>query len=305
MPFVSRSFVPKKKTGKGENKMDVVLSFLGLGIENFEVDPVIFSVGPISVRWYGLIITLGMVAAVLYTIYRGKQNGVSLDDVLDIALIIIPAGIIGARLYYVLTTLGSRDYSSFLDVIAIWNGGLAIYGGVIGGAVALYFVARYKKKNPFTVMDCVIPGVMLAQAMGRWGNFFNGEAFGAVVAESSPLYFLRMGVISPMSREIFGDNLMHYVHPTFFYESLWNVVGFVLINVFYKKKKFEGEILCWYAVWYGFGRMFIEGLRMDSLMVGPFRISQVIGLLCFLVGVFLIVYFRFKAARKANSTENV
>ncbi len=281
----------------------VILSLPGLGIGNFEINPVIFSIGSISVRWYGFIITIGMVIAVLYTYYRAKQVNVSLDDVLDIALIIIPSGVVGARLYYVLTSLDTHVYDSFVDVIAIWNGGLAIYGGVIGGAIALYFVARHKKKNPFMLMDCVIPGVMIAQAIGRWGNFFNGEAFGAVVAESSPLYFLRMGVISPMSRDIFGDNLMHYVHPTFFYESLWNVIGFVLINVFYKKKKFEGEILCWYAVWYGFGRMIIEGLRMDSLMVGPFRISQVIGLVCFLVGSGLIVWGRVHAAKKQKTID--
>ncbi len=285
--------------------MDTVwLSFPGLGIENFKLNPVVFSIGNvISVRWYGLIITVGMVLAVFYFLYRAKKIGLTTDDVLDVALIIIPAGVVGARLYYVLTTLGEGRYRSFLDVIAIWNGGLAIYGGVIGGALALYFVARYKKKNPFAVMDCVIPGVMIAQSLGRWGNFFNGEAFGAVVGEGSLLYSLRMGVISPMSRDIFGDNLMHYVHPTFFYESIWNLVGFILINVFYKKKKFEGEILCRYTVWYGFGRMIIEGLRMDSLMVGPFRISQMIGLLCFLGGSAIIVWRRIALYKKQKTSE--
>lgn len=283
---------------------NVFLSFPGLGIGTFEISSVAFTVpifGGISVRWYGIFIVLGMILAFFYTLYRAKQIGVSSDDVLDIALFIIPFGVVGARLYYVLTTIG--EYQSLLEVIAIWNGGLAIYGGVIAGAITLILVCRHKKLNSFSLMDCVIPGVIIAQSIGRWGNFMNGEAFGAVVSESSPLYFLRMGVCSTMSRQVFGDTLMHFVHPTFLYESVWNLIGFVLINVFYKKKSFEGEIMCWYLAWYGFGRMFIEGLRMDSLYVGPFRISQVVGLLCFVAGVGLVIWKRIFDAKKKQFSD--
>lgn len=261
----------------------VVLSFPGLGIDEFLVNPVAF----FSVHWYGIIITLGMVLAFLYAVWRAKQIGIKSDDMLDLALFLIPCSVIGARLYYVLTTLG--EYDSFLDVIAIWNGGIAIYGGVIAGAITVLAVSKYKKLNTLDVMDCIAPGLILAQSIGRWGNFFNGEAFGAVVSESSPLYFLRMGVISPMSMEKFGDAAMHFVHPTFFYESVWNFAGFLLMHFFYKKKSFSGEVILWYATWYGFGRMWIEGLRMDSLMVGPFRISQVVAFLCFIGGAACIV----------------
>ncbi len=261
----------------------VVLSFPGLGIDEFILNPVAF----LSVHWYGIIITLGMVVAFFYAVYRAKQLQIKTDDMLDLALFLIPSAIIGARLYYVLTTLG--EYDSFLEVIAIWNGGIAIYGGVIGGIIAVFAVCRYKKLKSLDVLDCIAPGLILAQAMGRWGNFFNGEAFGAVVPESSPLYFLRMGVISPMSMDKFGDATMHFVHPTFFYESVWNLAGFLLMHFFYKKKSFSGEVTLWYATWYGFGRMWIEGLRMDSLMVGPFRISQLVAFVCFVGGAACII----------------
>jgi prolipoprotein diacylglyceryl transferase len=146
--------------------------------------------------------------------------------------------------------------------------------------------AVYKKINPLKVMDAVGPGVMLAQAIGRWGNFMNGEAFGYEVAEGSLLYPFRMGLISDYTNT---GSTMHYYHPTFLYESLWNVAGFVLICLIYRKKKFNGQIALTYFAWYGFGRMFIEGLRTDSLYVGPFRISQVVGALCFIAGMGLMI----------------
>ena len=192
-------------------------------------------------------------------------------------------GVIGARLYYVIFDALENPgyYKTFVDVIAMWRGGLAIYGGIIGGAAAIAVVCAVKKINTLKVMDCIAPGVMLAQAMGRWGNFVNGEAHGGVVSESSLLYFLRMG--------LYENGQMQYFHPTFLYESLWNLVGFALITAFYRKKKFNGQILCSYVAWYGFGRMFIEGLRTDSLYWGPFRISQVIGAVCFIVGTACLV----------------
>ena len=273
----------------------VILSFPGLGIEEFTVNPVAF----LSVHWYGIIITVGMVIAFFYALYRAKQIGISTDHMLDLALFLIPCSVIGARLYYVLTTLG--EYRSFLDVIAIWNGGLAIYGGVIAGVITVFVVCHYKKLKTLDVLDCIAPGLILAQSIGRWGNFCNGEAFGAVIPEASPLYFLRMGVISPMSIEKFGDVVMHYVHPTFFYESVWNLIGFLLMHFLYRKKSFSGEVVLWYAAWYGFGRMWIEGLRIDSLMVGPFRISQLIAALCFVGGIACIVGKRIYDFRKKQS----
>lgn len=268
---------------------NVTVSFPGLGIDNFEIDKVAVSIFGLDIRWYGIFVTLGMVVAVLYTFYRAKKKNVSTDDLLDLALFTIFFGVIGARLYYVITYGGY----TFKDVFQIWNGGLAIYGGIIGGILAIYGVCRFKKLNFLGMIDCIGPGVMVAQAIGRWGNFFNGEAYGGIVEEGSMLYFMRMGLYP---NELASG--MAYVHPTFLYECVWNVAGFILINIFYKKKKFDGEIAFWYLAWYGFGRMLIEGLRTDSLMVGPFRISQLVGLLCFIACGTLAVWGRIRACRK-------
>ncbi len=264
---------------------EVTISFPGVGIDNFTVDKVIFSVGIFEVRWYGFIIVLGMMAAFFYAVYRAKQEKISFDDMLDVGIFTIIFGVIGARLYYVLTTLNEGLYDNFIDVIATWNGGLAIYGGIIGGALAVYVVCRIKKLSFFKITDTIVPGVLIGQILGRWGNFFNGEAYGYELLENSPLYFIRMGLIP----NIESSTVMHFFHPTFLYESLWNLVGFILINALYKKKKFDGQVFFMYITWYGFGRMFIEGLRTDSLYVGVFRISQVIGFLCFVIGVAAII----------------
>lgn len=264
--------------------MLTTVSFPGLGIGEFTLNRVAFNLFGRDIYWYALIITFGIIVACAYAYYRSLIEKVKLDDLIDIALVTILSGIIGARIYYVLTTLGEGRYKSFLDVIAIWNGGIAIYGAIIGGAIAVLVMCLVKKIKVFKMMDIAAPGVMIAQAIGRWGNFVNGEAFGYEVAESSPLYFLRMGLNSQYT----GVETLCY-HPTFLYESVWNIIGFILINIFYKKKRFNGQITLMYLAWYGLGRFFIEGLRTDSLYVGTLRISQVVGLVCFLAGTALLV----------------
>ena len=276
----------------------VTISFPGLGIDNFTVNPVAFTIpvfGGLQVRWYGLIITLGIVLAFLYCAYRAKQEKIIFDDLLDIAIFTVLFSVLGARLYYVLTSLD--QYHSFYDVIAIWEGGLAIYGAIIAGAITIFAVCRYKKIPPLKMLDAVAPAVMIGQILGRWGNFFNGEAYGSVIAEGSPLYFIRMGLLP----NVHSPLRMYYFHPTFLYESLWNLAGFLLIHFLYKKKKFDGQIVLMYLTWYGFGRMFIEGLRTDSLYVGVFRISQVVGFLCFVLGLLLLIIKLIKV-RRANLT---
>ena len=266
--------------------MSTTVSFPGLGIGEFSVDRVAFELFGKPIYWYGVIIMLGIVAAFVHAIIRSKREGFTSDDVLDMGIFTVLFGVLGARLYYVVTTLDTHEYKNFIDVIAVWEGGLAIYGGIIAGCTALVLTAVYKKINPLKVMDAVGPGVMLAQAIGRWGNFMNGEAFGYEVAEGSFLYPFRMGLISDYTNT---GSTMHFYHPTFLYESLWNIAGFVLICLIYRKKKFNGQMALTYFAWYGFGRFFIEGLRTDSLYVGPFRISQVVGLVCFVAGVTLMV----------------
>ena len=278
------------------------VSFPGLGIGEIEINPVAISIGNIEVRWYGIIICIGMLLAVAYVMFRAKQRNISIDDVIDIALVIIPCGIVGARLYYVIMEFDRFLYTgggfwknlgeTLVNIVSVWNGGLAIYGGIIAGGLALVCVAKKKKLNAFTVLDMVSPAVMIGQILGRWGNFFNGEAHGGETD-----LFCRMGLWEK------GEQI--FVHPTFLYESLWNLCGFVIANVLYKKKKFEGQIFFFYIAWYGFGRMIIEQLRTDSLMVGVFRISQVVGFTCFIVGAACMIVFanRAKAEAAAETVE--
>ena len=275
----------------------ITVSFPGLGIDAFQLNPELVSFGPFSIRWYGLIITLGIVLAFLYTSYRAKQEGVIFDDLLDIAIFTIIFAVIGARAYYVLTSLD--QYHSFLEVIAIWEGGIAIYGALIAGAITVFAVCRYKKIPFLKMFDAAAPGVMIGQILGRWGNFFNGEAYGEQLLEGNPLYFIRMGLIPNME----SYSQMYYFHPTFLYESAWNLIGFLLIHFLYKKKKFDGQVFFMYITWYGFGRMLIEGLRSDSLYVGVFRISQVVGFLCFAIGT-TVLTVRLLRIRRKDLTEN-
>ena len=266
--------------------MQTTVSFPGLGIDEFTVSRVAFSIFGKDIFWYGVIISIGVVVAFLHAYWRSKEEKVKFDHLLDLAIFIILFGVLGARLYYVATTWSGGQYKNIIDVFAVWEGGLAIYGGIIAGGLAIVGVCLVKKINVFRVLDMVGPGVMIAQAIGRWANFINGEAYGYEVAAGSPLYFLRMGIISD-----FAGSEMKYYHPTFLYESLWNVVGFVLITVFYRKKKFHGQNALAYLAWYGFGRMFIEGLRTDSLYLGntDIRISQLVGFLCFVIAGGLLV----------------
>ena len=194
-----------------------------------------------------------------------------------------------------------ESFNSIGDIFDIRGGGLAIYGGVIAGATTIFVMCKFIKKISWRkFFDSVGPGVMIAQAIGRWGNFFNGEAYGSIVEEGNPLYFLRMGLLPNMN----SYTTMYYFHPTFLYESVWNIIGFILINIFYKTKKFDGQIALYYFIWYGFGRMLIEGLRTDSLYLGStgIRVSQLLGFLLFVVGVGLLIFGLIKT-KKDKKTE--
>ena len=265
------------------------LSFPGLGIGEFTVDSEAFSLFGAPIAWYALIICLGMVFAVCYVMFRAGQIGINSEHIIDFALFVIPFGVLGARLYYVLMELDS--YDTIWEAFNIRNGGLAIYGGIIAGAITVFCVCKYKKINFLAFADCVVPGLIMAQSIGRWGNFMNGEAFG-----SETTNFLRMGIYNYNSIYTFSSYEMVYVHPTFLYESLWNLVGFIAINFFYKHKKYDGQIFLMIFGWYGLGRMWIEGLRMDSLYLfgSSIRVSQALAMLLFVACTALLVYFAFK-----------
>ena len=271
-----------------------IISFPGLGIDEFVLNRVAFSfhIGShtFTVMWYGLIICLAIFTAFSYFVYRAKQQGIIFDDMLDIALVTVITAVIGARLYFVVFyggyietdgTFIENVLGSLYNIVAVWNGGLAIYGGIIFGALAVFYMSRRKKISFFTLGDMAVPSVMLGQAMGRWGNFCNGEAFG-----SETTLPWRMGLCNSET----GFRTL-YVHPTFFYESFWNIIGFILINIFYKKRKYHGEVIVWYFSWYGLGRTFIELLRTDSLMIGPFRVSSLLSaslvIILLPIGIFL------------------
>ncbi len=255
------------------------ISFEGLGIGQFKMNPVAIPIGN-GIRWYGIIIVIGIILAFLYVSKRATAIGYKFDDLLDFVLVVVPCGVLGARLYEVFM----GDGYNWSNWYRIWDGGLAIYGAVIAGALAIVAVGIYKKVRILRLMDCTAPAVMIAQAIGRWGNFCNGEVFGRETDS-----FLRMGLSS-----IEGGSQV-FVHPTFLYESLWNILGFILINIFFKKKKFDGQIVLEYFAWYGLGRFFIENLRDGGLPLHlfgyDFRVSSVVALLSFTVSTVLFIVF--------------
>ena len=256
------------------------VSFPGLGIGPFDLNNTAFTVFGREVKWYGIIVCIGIISAFLYFMYRAKKAGIKPDTVIDMTLVTVPIGIIGARLYFVIF----YGVGSFKEIFEIWNGGLAIYGGIIFGAITVIVMCRIKKVKFFAFADMIAPGVMLGQLIGRWGNFTNGEAFGA---ETN--VFIRMGLCNWHT----GYNYIE-VHPTFLYESLWNLLGFALINLFYKKRKFNGEAFLWYVAWYGLGRTFIELLRQDSLYMGSIRVSSLLGAICFAICLPFIIVMHVK-----------
>ncbi len=229
--------------------------------------PRTFYIGPLGIHFYGLIIALGLMTAVIYACRRSRQFGLQEDDILDGVLWVTPFAIICARAYYCIFSWS--DYRSDpISVLYIWEGGLAIYGGVIGALAGVIVLCRVKRIKAAALLDLVALGFLIGQAAGRWGNFFNREAFGAATNS-----FLRMGLENTFTGEI------EFYHPTFLYESMWNLTGFLLLHFLSKRRQYDGQIALGYAAWYGLGRTIIEGLRMDSLYWGPFRVSQVLAAL--------------------------
>ncbi len=252
------------------------ISFPALGIQ---VDPPrSFSLGPMTVYLYGVVIAVGLMLAVLYCCRRSKAFGLKEDDVLDGVLWITPFAIVCARIYYV--AFSWRDYvDDPIHVLYIWEGGIAIYGGVLGAIAGMAVYCRVRKLKLTAVLDLVLLGFLIGQMIGRWGNFFNREAFGAATDA-----FSRMGLYNTVTGS------WEYYHPTFLYESLWNLVGFLGLHVLSKRRRYDGQVALGYAAWYGLGRAMIEGLRMDSLYLGPFRISQVLAAVSCMVAVCLLLW---------------
>ena len=252
------------------------ISFPSLGLEMNP--PRGFELFGFDIRFYGIVIAVGLLCAVLYGLKRSKKFGLKEDDILDGVLGIVPFAIICARLYYCFFSWDSYKTDP-ISMLYIWEGGLAIYGGVLGAAVGVVVFSLIKKVKLGAVLDVVALGFLIGQSIGRWGNFFNREAFGAETES-----FLRMGLLNATTQ------VVRYYHPTFLYESVWNLAGFVLLHFLSKKRRYDGQIALGYVVWYGLGRTFIEGLRLDSLMLGDFRVSQLLAAIsCFAAATVLIL----------------
>lgn len=256
------------------------ISFPSLGIS---LDPPrTFPLGPLTLHLYGLVIAVGLLLAVLYCSRRCKQFGLKQDDLLDGVLWVTPFAIICARIYYVVFTWEAYADNP-ISALYIWEGGLAIYGGVLGAVLGIAVLCRVKKLKFAAVMDLVLMGFLIGQSMGRWGNFFNREAFGAPTDS-----FFRMGLYNSAT----GN--WEYYHPTFLYESVWNLTGLVLLHFLSKKRRYDGQIALGYAAWYGLGRAIIEGLRMDSLYWGSFRVSQVLAAVSCVIAVGVLLWQHFR-----------
>jgi len=260
------------------------------------INPYAIEWGPIIIHWYGVIIVFGMLLAIYLSSKEARRKGLGENVIVDLVLWVIPIGLLGARLYYVLF---KWEYyvQNPIEILAIWNGGIAIYGGLIAGAITVYLFARKRNISIWQLLDILAPGVLLAQAIGRWGNFINQEAFGGPVTRLflEGLYLPEF-IINQM--QINGT----YYHPTFLYESLWSLAGFVLLLILRRIPQFlrHGEVLLSYIIWYSAGRFFIEGMRMDSLWIGEFlRVSQGLSLVLFVSAIAVWLYRRKNSYRLA------
>lgn len=261
------------------------ISFPGLGIDLIDPPRTLpFTVFGKEIYLYGVVIALGFLLAIFYVRRRVKEFGTNFDLVTDAILITVPIAIVCARVYYVIFSWDVyRDNP--ISALYIWEGGLAIYGGVIGAILGLILFAKFRKQKLTPYLDMMSLGLLIGQSLGRWGNFFNREAYGAEITNS---FFLRMGLIDKTT------GLVRYWHPTFLYESVWNLVGLILLHFLSKKRKYDGQVFLAYLAWYGLGRVWIEGLRTDSLYLGSFRVSQLLAGASFAVATGLMLYIRFR-----------
>ncbi|MGT2801952.1 prolipoprotein diacylglyceryl transferase [Streptococcus henryi] len=248
------------------------------------INPIAFQIGPFAIHWYAICIMTGVILAVYLAMKEAPRKNIIPDDILDFILIAFPISIIGARLYYV--AFEWSYYSQHLsEIVAVWNGGIAIYGGLIAGAIVLFIFSYYRVINPIDFLDIAAPGVMIAQAIGRWGNFINQEAYGRAVKSLDYLP-------SFIQKQMFIEG--SYRVPTFLYESVWNLIGFAIVLVLRRRPKLlkQGEIASFYLIWYGIGRFVIEGMRTDSLMVGGLRVSQWLSVILVIVGISFAIWQR-------------
>ena len=247
------------------------------------MNPILIDFGVIQIYWYSVIILSAILIGSAIFLKRAKKEGYKEDFLTDTLFYLIIFSILGARLYYVLFNFGYYMKHP-LEIVAIWNGGLAIHGGIIAGSICLLYRARKNKKSFLRLTDLLVPSIILGQAIGRWGNFFNSEAHG-IATSKQVLENLHIPRFIIKGMNIDGV----YYHPTFLYESIWCLLGFILFIYLSKKVKLRrGGLTGIYFIWYSLARFFIESIRTDSLMLGPFKIAQVVSILLFLAGLYLL-----------------
>ncbi len=248
------------------------------------MDPIAFKIGFLSVHWYGLLIAFAFILGIWLACRKAVKIGILSDQVISMILWALPCAIIGARLYYVVFTWSSYA-SDPLQALAIWKGGLAIHGGLLGGILGGSFYL-YRNNLPFwTMADLCVPSIILGQAIGRWGNFFNQEAYGGQVSAQFIAHFPAF-----IQEQMWINGAYH--HPTFLYESLWCILGFLILNLLWAKRKFDGQLLALYLIFYSIERFFVEQLRTDSLMLSFLKMAQVISLTLILAGLAIYILRR-------------
>lgn len=263
------------------------VTFPHLGLE-FNINPVAFSIGSFHVYWYGIIIAAGFLLALIYASFSCKKMNIDINRLFDVVIVGLIAGVIFARLFYVVFYPGDKYWKNPLEIFQIHDGGLAIYGGIIGAVVFGSLMAKLRKLKVTAVLDIAALGFLIGQCVGRWGNFINQEAFGSATE-------LPWGMHSENTAAVVDGN----VHPCFLYESLLCLLGFVLLHFFTRRfRRYDGQTFLLYIVWYGACRFFIEGLRTDSLIIPgtSLRVSQVIAAACVVAGIILLVLFRHRTS---------
>ncbi|MGJ7002533.1 prolipoprotein diacylglyceryl transferase [Listeria monocytogenes] len=259
---------------------------MGNGVQ--PLDPAAIQIGSISVKWYGVIIASAVVIALLLALSEANKRKMDKEIIVDLLIWAIPISIISARIYYVIFEWDFYK-NNLGEIVKIWHGGIAIYGALIGAVLTAIIFSRIKKISFWQLADVVAPSLIIAQAIGRWGNFMNQEAHGA---ETTRSFLESLHLPDFIINQMYIDGA--YYQPTFLYESLWNVLGFVILLIIRRTKIRRGELFLGYVIWYSFGRFFIEGMRTDSLMWGDFRVSQALSLLLIVLSIGIIIYRRLK-----------
>lgn len=262
------------------------------------MDRVFISIGPINIYWYSVLIVTSVIIGMYFSLKEATKNKLGKEFIYDLIFYLIPVAIIGARLYYVIFNF-SEFKNNLLGIFKIWEGGLAIYGAIISSLIFIIYYCKKRNKNILLTVDTLVPYLILGQSIGRWGNFINKEAHGAMTTlEKLQSMHLPNFIIEGMK-----INGFYYI-PTFLYESLWCLLGFILLLIIRKKNNYKnkGILLFTYFIWYGIGRFLIEGLRTDSLYIGMFRVSQLVSLGLIIIGILGIIYI-IRGDKKCKNTK--